>query len=481
MRELLHRHCKFFVICSLAAIGLRLLFVLRFPLIAGDSLVYGDIAKNWLLHGIYGISTSDAVHPTYMRLPGYPAFLAVVFKLFGMEHYGAAMFIQILVDLGTCFVVSALALEVARAHRLGEQGSTRADRPALLAFLSTALCPFLATYVATPLTETWSIFLTALTLYLAVKGLRALFRNSASYWKWWLGCGVALGVNLYFRPDAGILLAVTGAVLFPLLFKFPKRTIASGMITLITVAALLAPWTLRNWRVMHRFQPLAPRYANDPGEFVNLGFSRWLKTWVIDFISTQNVEWRVNGERIFIDDVPARAFDSPQEYAETEELIDAYNDDNMQLSPEVDERFNQLAGERIRRHPLRYYVWLPALRIADMWLRPRIEILPLDLDWWRVAENGMDSWIAIGLGALNLLLLLTALVGTWRIWPLHWTVNEPVLIFALLIGSVLLRSLFLGTLENPEPRYVLECYPVVLALAGVAFAPRRQALSVRED
>jgi hypothetical protein len=39
------------------------------------------------------------------------------------------------------------------------------------------------------------------------------------------------------------------------------------------------------------------------------------------------------------------------------------------------------------------------------------------------------------------------------------------------VGFVLLRSVFLSSLENPEPRYVLECFPVVLALAGGAFAP----------
>ena len=473
MRLLLRRHPKFFLLFSLAAIGLRLLFVLRFPLIAGDSLVYGDIAKNWLTYGIYGVSAAGGVRPTYMRLPGYPAFLALVFKLFGMEHYGAAMFVQVLVDLATCFAVSALALEITRACGFAQENEARSDRPALVAFSLAGLCPFLATYVASPLTETWSIFLTALALYLAVKGLRALMCDCPGYWKWWAACGVAEGMNLYFRPDAGILLAATGAVLFPLLFKFPKRTIASGMITLVTVAALLTPWTVRNWRVMHRLQPLAPRYANDPGEFVDTGFSRWLKTWVIDFISTQNVEWRVSGERIFIDDVPPRAFDSPQEYTQTENLIDSYNENNMELSPQLDERFNQLALERIRRHPLRYYVWLPALRIADMWLRPRIEILPLDLDWWRVEENGMDSWIAIGLGALNLLLVVAALVGVRRVWPRQWAVNESMLIFVLLTGFVLMRSLFLGTLENPEPRYVLECYPVVLAWAGVAFAPKR--------
>jgi hypothetical protein len=35
---------------------------------------------------------------------------------------------------------------------------------------------------------------------------------------------------------------------------------------------------------------------------------------------------------------------------------------------------------------------------------------------------------------------------------------------------VILRSAFLGTLENPEPRYVLEMYPVVIILAAAFFA-----------
>jgi hypothetical protein len=32
-----------------------------------------------------------------------------------------------------------------------------------------------------------------------------------------------------------------------------------------------------------------------------------------------------------------------------------------------------------------------------------------------------------------------------------------------------LRSVFLWTLENPEPRYALECYPVVILLASIIF------------
>src|SRR5260370_7412940 len=159
-----------------------------------------------------------------MRLPGYPTFLAVLFKIFGMERCGRGMVIKIFIDLGTCFVVSGLTLEIVRAQAFAVEDPSRAERPALFAFCLTAFCPFFITYVAAPLTETWSIFLTSLTLYLAVKGLRSLFRGAPGSWTRWLGCGMALGLNFYFRPDAGILLAIAGPILFPLLFMFPRPT-----------------------------------------------------------------------------------------------------------------------------------------------------------------------------------------------------------------------------------------------------------------
>jgi hypothetical protein len=40
----------------------------------------------------------------------------------------------------------------------------------------------------------------------------------------------------------------------------------------------------------------------------------------------------------------------------------------------------------------------------------------------------------------------------------------------LLTLFVVLRSAFLGTLENPEPRYTLEMYPIVIVLVAAALA-----------
>jgi hypothetical protein len=39
----------------------------------------------------------------------------------------------------------------------------------------------------------------------------------------------------------------------------------------------------------------------------------------------------------------------------------------------------------------------------------------------------------------------------------------------LLLTFVLLRSAFLGSIENPEPRYTLEMYPAVIVLAAACW------------
>jgi hypothetical protein len=48
----------------------------------------------------------------------------------------------------------------------------------------------------------------------------------------------------------------------------------------------------------------------------------------------------------------------------------------------------------------------------------------------------------------------------------------------LLLSFLLLRTAFLGTLENPEPRYTLECYPVVIVLASAWLARRMEAKNI---
>jgi hypothetical protein len=95
-----------------------------------------------------------------------------------------------------------------------------------------------------------------------------------------------------------------------------------------------------------------------------------------------------------------------------------------------------------------------------MWLRPRTEILPPDIRWWEFNDDSMWSALTVVLLLLNLFYVTTAIAG-W--WYCRYTKQ-----LGLLLTFVVLRSLFLGTLENPEPRYTLECYPVVILLVSAA-------------
>ena len=456
MRELLRKHLRFFLLATLAGVALRLLFIFRFPGVSTDSFVYGDIAKNWLQHGIYGLTGINDISPTYIRLPGYPAFLAGVFAIFGMEHYRAVLLLQLLVDLGTCLLTADLARRII------------SPRAARIAFLLTALCPFLANYVANALTETWEVFFTVLALDLGVVGLDHLADASLTPW---VGCGLAVGAAILLRPDGALLLVAIGAYVLVTLIKSirertgppPARVIKAGLILALVSLATLVPWTLRNQRTFHEFQPLAPRYANEENAFVPLGFNRWMRTWIADYTSTEDIYWMVPGNPVDVDKLPNRTFDSPSQRERTIQLLNDYND-ALHVTPELDARFAALAAERVHHSLLRYYVVLPLMRIADMWLRPRTETLPSDTKWWEFDDDPKWLTLSLGLGIVNLAYVVAALAGLVR--------GRFAPHLGLLLTFVILRTLFLGMLENPETRYTLECYPIVIILAAALFQPK---------
>jgi hypothetical protein len=439
----------------MAVLGLllRLVFFFCFPAVTDDSRNYADLATNWLRHGIYGQTQAGQIVPSDTRLPGYPAFLAAIFAVFGVGSFKAVMVAQILFDLLTCLSITDLALRVV------------GKRAALIAFALAALCPFLANYAAAALTETLEIFFTALALDLAVAGLERIDQSRFAAGLW-AACGASIACCVVLRPDGGILLACVGLYLGWLAWKCRKggrqlvAIIGGGILVALVALAPLVPWTIRNFRTLHHFQPLAPRYATESQELTPRGYNRWVKTWIVDYASTEEIYWSVPASTIDASRLPDRAFDSEDQRVRTLALIADYNQ-TQELTSEIDRRFGHLAAERVRAHSIRCYLILPVLRIADMWLRPRTEILPPDIRWWEFNDEVSSSIMAVGFGLLGVAYVGAALLGLFR--------STAAARFAgLLILFVVLRSAFLGTLENPEPRYTLECYPVVLLWAAVA-------------
>jgi hypothetical protein len=466
---MLREHRRFFLWVCLGALALRLFFFIYVPTISDDSRVYIDLASNWLQHGIYGQTDSGRIVPSDTRLPGYPAFLAAIFWVFGVGNVRAVLVAQILFDLGSCLLIADLARRVIAGRWAGR-----------VAFLLAAVCPFLANYAAAVLTETLEVFFTALALECAVAALERMRESDgrSSAWLLWAAAGASIGACILFRPDGGILLA---AVAFYTVVAAPKgvftlgkgtaslkrspdtklshsfRALVVAEITVIVISlAPLVPWTARNWTTLHQFQPLAPRYATEAEEVTPRGFNRWVRTWMADYVSVEEIYWNVPGDKIDAAKLPSRALDSAKD--ETLALIADYNA-AQQLTTQIDARFDEVAALRIRAHPLRYYVVLPVLRVADMWLRPRTELLPSDPRWWQFNDDPKWSAVAVGFGVINLLFVVAASLGfVFR--------GSDIRYLGLLVGFVVLRSAFLGTIENPETRYTLECYPAIIVLGS---------------
>jgi hypothetical protein len=441
-----------------AGLALRLWVLQSLFEVNGDSLIYGGLAKNLLLHGQFDLTLpSGEMYPTLIRLPGYPIFLAVCFRLFGMENYYSAACVQIALELLGCLLLAGFVRRIA---------PSAVSRGAALATLwLAALCPFTACYTAEPLAETPTLFVLALAMW-----AMARFRDEPN-WANALWFTAAVTCATLLRPDGALAAIAFAPALFSGLGRDRGRTSVPlcklARMAAVCVLLALAPfavWTARNWSVFHVFEPLAPRLATDPGERSNPGWERWVKSWCLDFISTYEVYWNVPGDKLNVSELPNRAFDSPSQYAETAALAADYNSQGMELTPEIDARFGRLAEERIAAHPARSYVWLPLSRVADMWLRPRVENMNIDLDWWVYSHHHAEtefSWAYAGLNALYLVLGIFGLCMRPRFW-------------VALLAYMLLRSVLLLTVEAPETRYTLECFPVLFAGGGIAFSKLTQ-------
>jgi len=472
------------ILALVSGAAFRLLFVLKFPGGSGDTVIYDQLATNWLQHGKYAMDIAGQPVPVDIRMPGYPAFLALIYALTGHAGEGghrAVLFAQIFVDLATCVGIAALAALLA-SFWMEKADALRTFR---IALWLAALCPFTANYVAVPITEVWAVFFTALaTLLLVVvfclaAGIWLPFLEKHTGHVYWLAAaasGFVVGLGTLFRPESPLLLAIAFLALTFILLRQrqPKCLLFSTALMLSAAALPLVPWTIRNAVTLHEFQLLAPKNAILPGELDPQGFMAWERTWLYRVRDCYLVPWKLNDEAILIDDIPSFAFDTPQERERVAAVLETYNEE-LTLTPKEDAVFEQLARERTARHPLRTYLTIPLRRAVRIWFTPRIELLPVSGHVFPLAymwqEDPVDQRVTVLFFLLNIVYVSLGIWGAWRLW--QYPAARVALIF--FVAYILARTAFLTTVEAPEPRYVLVCFPVLLALAAQVFHrnPRR--------
>jgi len=512
-----------------------------------DGRVYAQIARNLLEQHVYSHDAAAPFAPTLIRLPGYPFLLAGVYAIFGHGDNAAVRLLQALIDTATCGLIALLAFS-------WEPDAKRKRASSIAALALATVCPFTTIYVATILTEVSTMFLAVAAALTATLALKATDQKKTLWW--WLVTGLLAGAGVLFRPDSGLFALAIGIVLVvanlgragdvklptkrdEMLYRTARASYLGATFSL-AFCLVLVPWAVRNYRVFHLFQPLAPAHAEMPGEFVPRGYLTWVRSWIDDSRYIGPALWSLDSAPIKVTDIPERAFDSAEEKQRVAELLEKYNHANdepvlftdqpdasspdakpgdedeadnndnsdeadksdndnssdeedsgdqdkdsetadqasdqsgespVEMTAEIDAGFAQVARERIARHPFRYYVLLPLKRAHSLWFNTHSdyypfegELLPLsDLDY----DIQQQYWLPL-FAFLAFAYSLLGIAGGWSLWQTREFNARLWLLLATLL--IFIRLGFFATLENPEPRYVVETFPFLSALGGIALS-----------
>lgn len=470
-------------------IWLRLFFILKFPATSGDAALYDNLATNWLKHRTYAMNLDGVITPVDVRMPGYPAFLALIYAIVG--HTGeaartAVMLGQAAIDLLGCVFIAFLAVCLVRLA----DDSIDTKPIFRVGFWLSALCPFTANYSAVLLTEVIATCVSAISFIFLIKlagscgdlmfpanRLKASWDKTPEYWAALFGLSV--GATTFFRPESPLFLVAVWLAFGGFFWKHRDllRWLKLALVSALFCALALSPWMIRNAITLHEVQFLAPKNTTLPLEVSPVGFMAWEKTWLYRLNDCYAVTWKLNEESINLADIPPRAFDSESEKQRVADLLAKYNVD-QNLTPEADASFGEIARQRTARHPLRTYLRVPLQRVLTIWFTPRIELIPFSGNVFPLRQNWeddrMDQSVTAGFFLLNLIYLILALLGGWKLWKSSSRTRLALLPIA---SYFILRTAFLTTVEAPEPRYVLVCFPAILALAAASFATRRKPIA----
>ena len=421
----------------LLALAVRVGFVLASP----DPLEeprYRTIAVNLLEGHGYSSDTRAPYGPSEAAAPAYPLFIATVYLLFGRSARAVTL-VQAFLDLATCILVAFASFSLAPP--------CLKDRAALTALGLYGLCWPTIVW----LTRIQSEGLTLFFMMLAV-AFCALAISSKRFLPWF-AAGVAVGLAILTRPDSVLLLTGVGLFLIIQLARLRDRRMALGFLgCCLGVGLALAPWLVRNYVALNKFQPLASEYGYPHDRYFPKGYLWWVRTWIKDetyFEYAFNPAW--SPETTFFDPerLPPGTYDSEEERLRLAALITRFNEAHF-ITPDIDQEFRALANERIRRAPVRFFVLLPLYRTASMWLTG-------------FSTSRATPYVMIMRLLSVLPIHLVGLLGLALLFR-----RQPLSMLILLIALV--RTGFMAYHYAPETRYMAEVYPLVIAGCGVAAA-----------
>ncbi|AZK48136.1 ArnT family glycosyltransferase [Paenibacillus lentus] len=195
--------------------------------ISHDSVHYDEMVRQLLETGIYAYKDTE---PNAQVTPGYPLFMAAIYKLVDYQHHDpfpAIRYAQVAMSLLTLWLIYAIA------KRLGGQ------TVGIMALLIGAIYPPFVWSNASVLTETLATMFFVAYVYLQL----IVFEKKLTAYA--LLGGATMGLLVLTRPEFLILLFPI--YMFHYFWKKEKRTtLKLFLFTVIGTAVVLSPWVIRN-------------------------------------------------------------------------------------------------------------------------------------------------------------------------------------------------------------------------------------------
>ena len=142
------------------------------------------------------------------------------------------------------------------------------------------------------------------------------------------------------------------------------------------------------------------------------------------------------------------------------------------MTPDIDAGFAQIARDRIARTATLLF-WLPLKRATALWFVPHAQYYPFRVSCFRPMKWRMG--ITRTPGCLFFLLTLTytilGVAGAWLLWTTYRVPRRDAILWLLLATFLILpRWIYMATLEHTEPRYLVEFFPFLSVLGGIAIS-----------
>ena len=451
---------RVYFIVALFAIFPRLIFVLLFPGHGGDWDIYSTVAEN-ILNGC-GVSLSDpeglscVPHFGGNQLPGFPAFVALIWEVF--NHQDTPIRLSLIYVASLLWLVRSVYVY------------TLSIRIALLVGVIMALSPLQIAWPRFTQTETLALTTTMLVI--------AEILYSLSYKKLRVvPLAVMLSLAIFIRLD-GVLLIIPVVVAGFIIYRPLKALKKVGILLLLVLIPILS-WTIRNIHV--DLPSLFPQVMTLPeGAHQPSGYLKWGWTWVTEEYQRPGWGWgvnRFNYDKISIDD---KAYDSAEEKQRVEYLLKDLEKYKGQPFPiEIDKKFSEIASERLENYPFRTLIVYPLKRALALWSnffssygwpnelpseishQERLEIkrgsgiFDLALEYPFIAiTKGITGVYKVILQFLFVLIFVLAIIGKIQ--------DNKIKNVLLISGAlVLTRTLFFSITNNIETRYSVEAVPMI--------------------